>query len=270
LGEFAQEALPQVASLVAMVGSPSPVQKVTVRLLDEAGQTVGYLKYAEKARARERLRQEYVMLSALPEGVGPLPLKYAPMGNGEALLSTPVSGKPLPASLRPVDGVIKYLQALIVSSKVPLEDHPWVIALRERCDLDVDPWLETLAGRDWPVVIQHGDLTPWNMLRDAGGALGAVDWEYGAVESLPYLDLSHYVLQVSALIQGQDPPVAMERAAAYLTHERALELSNAEASAIVRLAAYDWLLKHVMEDGYRLDRPMQAWSRAVRGGAILA
>lgn len=266
LGEFAQDVLPRAASVAVLVGEPSPVQKMTARLWDSKGRILGYVKYAEQGPARKRLRQEHSVLVRLPAGVGPTPLKYGPVAGGEALISAPLSGKHPPATLPPSDEVSGFLRKLVMSPPLPLAVHPWVRNVRERSEMDVDPWLDALAGRDWPIAIQHGDLAPWNMLRGPEGALGAVDWEYGNLRSIPYLDLVHYVLQVSFLVLGWSPPKAVRYAVGRLTEQRGCGLRYGEARALIRLAAYDVYLKH-LEDGYARDPEVHDWLRAIWEGA---
>lgn len=262
-GEFVRSVAPEAASAAVLVGEPSPVQKATVRLWDAKGRIVGYLKYAEEKPARRRLLREHCVLSGLPAGLGPAPLKYGPLGGGEALVTTPLSGRHPPAKLPPTEEMHLFLRKLIVSAPVSLEDHPWVWAARRRSERDLDPWLEALSGRKWSVAVQHGDLTPWNVLRDADGALRAVDWEYGDLEGLPHLDLTHLLIQVSVLVYRWSPRKATEFAVACLAGGG---LGGTEARAMVRLAAYDVHLKH-REDGFARAPELQRWLRAVWEGA---
>jgi hypothetical protein len=262
LGEFVREVLPGSVSATVLVGEPSPVQKVTARLCDPKGRVLGYVKYAEKEPARRRLRQEYRVLSRLPDGVGPDPLKYGLLADGEALVSTPLLGRHLPANLTALDEVTGFLRKLVVSRPLPVEAHPWTRDIREKSEMDLGPWLEALSGRDWPVVIQHGDLAPWNVLQGPEGALGAVDWECGSLESMPYLDLTHYILQVSFLVLRWRPPKAIRFAVRHLTDQRGESISPAEARTLTRFAAYDIYLKH-LEDGYTRDAEVEEWLRAI-------
>jgi hypothetical protein len=259
-----QNKLPGLSSAVVLVGTPGPAQKITAQLRDGKGGVLGYLKYAEKEAARRRLRQECRMLSELPVGVGPELIKFGPMGDGEALLSSALSGDSLPTTLPPSEGLAELLNALIVSHPKPLEIHPWVRRLRSRGQPPgLDACLETLAGREWPVVIQHGDFAPWNLLRQPGsGTVGAIDWEYGTPEGLPHLDLAYYILQTSALIYRQDPLEASRYSAEHLVRQPALDLTGAEAQALTRLAAYDAYLKS-SEDGQPASAGLQTWRRRV-------
>jgi len=244
------------------VGTPGPAQKITAQLRDDNGGVLGYLKYAEKDAARKRLRQERQMLCSIPEGAGPELLKYGTMGNGEAMLTTPVSGKPLPATLPPAGDLTDFSTSL-APQPVPVAAHPWVRRIRERSTPELDIWFEALTGKEWSVTIQHGDFTPWNVLRRSDGTLGAIDWEYGTLEGFPYLDLAYYSLQTSALIYHRSPSRAAEYTAQYLAGHPRLALSNVEARALTSLAAYDAYRKF-QEDGHLPDtNHLQRWRRAV-------
>ncbi len=262
LGEFARDAMPQARSVAVLVGTPGPPQKFTARIFDERGGVLGYLKYAEKKVARKRLRQECHLLSNLPDGAGPDLLKFGPFGNGEALLTTTLVGEPVPATLHANGSLTTFLASLTVSPAVPLETHQWVGIIRDQPGPDVDPWLEALSGRSWPVVVQHGDFAPWNLLQRPGGSLGAIDWEYGTLEGFPHLDLAYYVLQVLALVQRQPPRKAAEYTAGYLARQPQLALNKEEARALTYLSAYDAYLKS-WQDGQPDDARLQAWRRRV-------
>jgi hypothetical protein len=259
LGEFVQDIFPLTASVVVLVGTPGPAQKITAQLREENGRVLGYLKYAEKVEARKRLRQERKMLSNLPDGAGPILLRYGTLGDGDGLLTTPLVGKALPATLPPEAGLSEFSSSLVVSPPVPVSVHPWFRHAREQGMPELDAWLEPLAGKEWPVTIQHGDFAPWNTLRRPDGTLGAIDWEYGALEGFPYLDLAYYVLQTAALIYHWSPPKAAQYAAEYLAGQQRFALSRAEGRALTSLAAYDAYRKF-QEDGHATDiAHLQRW-----------
>lgn len=264
LAEFCEAVLPQLTSAVVLVGTPGPAQGITVQLWDEKGRVLGYLKYVEKKAARFRLERERSVLRNLPSGIGPEPMKLGPLGRGEALLKSAIPGKTLTTTLPPLRDSIRLMDTLTVVGPVSLETHPWVLCMRER-GAPVD-WFEPLAGRRWPVVIQHGDFAPWNLLKDLDGVVRAIDWEYGTLEGFPYLDLIYYLLQTSALIHRHSPLEAARRAAGYLTGQPSFALSAAEARALVRLAAYD-AYQGSSESGELSGRALQAWRRAIWEGA---
>ena len=262
LAEFTEGMLSEVASVVVLTGTPSTAQHFTVQLWDEKGRVLGYLKYGESDAARMRLRREWFMIENIPPGVGPEALKYGDLGNGEALLKNALPGKPLPTSLPPPEALIDLLDSFVTLPAVSTDAHPWVRRIRQRGAPEVDAWLEPLAARKWPVAVQHGDFAPWNLLRAPDGRVMAVDWEYGALNGLPLLDLAYYLLQTLALIHREDPLAAARYTAAYLSGQPSLSLTDAEARALIRLAVYDAYLKS-LEDGQPPDSRLQEWRRAI-------
>lgn len=262
LGDFVRDAMPALTSVVVLTGTPGPSQKITAQLRDPKGRVLGYLKYAEKDQARRRLRQESRMLPRLPAGIGPELVKFGPMGNGEALLSGLLPGESLSPRLPPPEGLVGLLESFVVSDPTPLDAHPWVRRVRSLGGSGPDSWLAVLAGRNWPVVIQHGDFTPWNLIRSPESILGAIDWEYGTLEGFPYLDLAYYILQTSALIHRWEPRKALRCASEYLTRRPGLGLKALEAQALTRLAAYDAYWQS-SEDGQPEGTYLQGWRRRV-------
>ncbi|QIN84375.1 hypothetical protein GBA63_18310 [Rubrobacter tropicus] len=265
LRTFVQDAVPSLASVVILIGTPTPAQRMTAQLWDGNGRVIGYVKYAEKAAARRRMRQEWSVLQELPEKVGPKPLKYGPLGRGVALLTSPVAGRPPSPRPTPSDGWINLLESLLVSPPVPLERHPWVLCMREKSTPGFDNLLEPLASREWPVTVQHGDFVPWNLLEGREAGHRAIDWEYGTLQGFPYLDLVHYVLQVLGLLRRRAPEAAGRYVAAYLSQQGRLTLNENEARALTRLAAYDAYVKSV-EDGKSPDTGLQPWRKAIWEG----
>lgn len=262
LGEFSGEALPQMESVVVLAGTPGPAQMITAQLREGKGRVLAYLKHAGTEVSRRRLRQEWSMLCNLPFGVGPEPLKFGPMCDGEALLQRAVIGKAPRATLPPPKNIVDLLDSLVTAPGVPLEAHPWALRVRESGAPDVDAWLEPLSGRNWPVVAQHGDFAPWNLIIGSDGALRAIDWEYGDLEGFPYLDLAFYLLQTSALIYRRKPLEAARRTTEYLHQHPTLALNRAEAQAITSLAAYDAYQKS-SEDARSADAGLQDWRREI-------
>jgi hypothetical protein len=254
-------------SAVILVGTPGPVQKFTVRVLGERGEVLGYLKYAEKEAARKRLRHEHRMIRTIPSGAGPEALKFGPFEDGEALLITALAGKKLPTTFPPPVELKDLLASLVISQPVDFDAHPWVRLVREQRGADFEPWFEVLAKKSWPVVVQHGDFAPWNLLKRPGGAVCAIDWEYGVREGFPQLDLAYYILQVSALVHRRTPSKAVEYATTYMKRQPRLAVSSEEAHILTYVAAYDAYLKS--RDEGEPDHRLQMWRRAIGriGGA---
>lgn len=236
--EFVEDVLPKVASVVVLVGTSGPTQKVTLQLWNDR-QVVGYLKYGEKQTAQNRIKQEAEVLKALPHGLGPTLLKVEPFGEGLAVVLLPVFGEALGARLPLASNLISFVQNFPRSSPVVFEDHPWIKKMMSRyTDIPLS-CITPLAGRKWPVVFQHGDFAPWNILVKPNGSLKAIDWEYGTAEGFPFIDLAFFILQVGRLIYRLSPKHATSHAIKLLSRTQSLNLTQEEAQAVVYLCAYD-------------------------------
>lgn len=266
LREFVGDCLPATASVVLQIRPSGPRQKYTMELRDHVGTIIGYVKYARETWTRRRLEQEHAMLTCLPAGVGPSPLKFGDFGDGTALLVTPLAGRAPAAKLPPVPGVLEFVKSLEVSAPLALASHPYLRAIRERAGGWLDTILEDLAGKSWPVSLQHGDFVPWNLRRSQNGkGLSAFDWEYGIAEGFPYLDLAHFILQIAVLIYSWPPLKSAIYAARWLEAQPALGLTPRETRALVRLAMFDTYL-HEEEGGHPDNDPFQAWRRKIWRG----
>lgn len=76
--------------------------------------------------------------------------------------------------------------------------------------------IEALAGGDsgFPVVFQHGDPGPWNLLVTTSGEPAFLDWEAAEPEGTPLCDLFHFVrsygIRVSGAAGTNDPMRSFE------------------------------------------------------------
>ena len=76
--------------------------------------------------------------------------------------------------------------------------------------------IASLAGseNELPVVFQHGDPGPWNLLVTAGGEPAFLDWEAAEPEGMPLCDLFHFVrsygVRVSRAAGTTDPVRSFE------------------------------------------------------------
>jgi hypothetical protein len=257
LGEFIGDSLPATDSMVVQTRPPGPAQKFTIQLRDRGGAIIGYVKFGTSALARRRLTQEYAMLTRLPAGVGPIPLRFGDMGDGIALLLSRLCGRGITAKLPPSPDLLEFTKSLEVSAPVALDVHPYVRAMRERVGARLDAVLEDLAGRVWPVCLQHGDFAPWNLLRGRySDSISAFDWEFGSPHGFPYADLAYFILQVAFLVYSWPAVKSAIYATQWLDQQSTLDL--AEARALVRLAMFEAYML-AKDEGYPDDYPFQAW-----------
>lgn len=263
LGEFLTDVLPEARSVVMLIGSPGPARKITAELRDAAGSVVGYLKLATTDHAKRRLTHEREILGVLATGFGPTVLKSGAIGETEALLLAPIAGVPLAARSPPASDIVDFARSLPRSTSVSLSQHPWIRDVCGTCNApSLEDALADLDHRPWAVVFQHGDFAPWNLLRTTSGAIMALDWEYGAAEGFPYLDLCHFILQVAALVYHRSPGIAAAHATDWLEHRSGLDLTSPTAQALVRLAAFDaW--RKASQDSTPDDAALQPWRNAI-------
>lgn len=258
--EFVQDVFPKISSLVILVGTPGPTQKLIIQIWD-GNSVIGYLKFAQTPAARVRLEREHAVLLALPKGVGPEVLRFGEMGSGEGLLITPVSGKTVSTRLPPNDRVWDFVRALETSHTVSIDAHPWIQRLRLFYGDPVDLWIDRLSQRKWPISYQHGDLAPWNLFDASNRAVVAVDWEHGAIEGFPYVDIIHYYLQVSLLIYRRSPQKAKRLVMRFLSN-RLNSFNPYEIEALVNLSAFS-TFKQAEQDGHLEYSYYQTWRRAI-------
>lgn len=265
LTTLVEEMMPGATVDAVMIGMPGAGRKVIARLTDSRGQIVGYLKCAATAPARRALRHEHRLLGLLPPGAGPAPLRFETRGSVESLLLAPVSGKMLRATLPPPSDLSAFTNSLSTAISFDFRRHPWVRSVSHWRAPQVESSFAALAGRKWPVVVQHGDLAPWNVLRTHLGRLTAVDWEYGRSAGFPGLDLAQYLLQVACLCHRWSPGDSRDYAVRHLARDPWLRLSVSEAAAVVTLGAY-YVHQLATANGHGFSDPTQRWRQAVWEG----
>ena len=246
----------EVSAGVVLMGTPGPAQKLIVQLWGD-GLVLGYMKYGKTLIAKDRIEREHAVLSGLAQNLGPCPLKFAQFADGVAMIMSPVCGKQLPASLSSASLAKGLLNRMTLGVEHSVHEHPWIKRLSERYGHAL-PWLDALAGRTWPVVVQHGDFAPWNIFQDRSGILRAIDWEYGDLEGFPYMDRSFFVLQVGRLMNRWSP----ERAKDYAVSVLDRDLPRHQAEALIRLVALDTYNK-ALEDNNETDAPALRWWQTV-------
>ncbi len=257
--EFVHDRLPNLDSCVVLVGAPGPTQKLIVELWDR-DKIIGYIKYAEAPRARALLEREFCLLTRLPQEFGPAVKKYGPMGDGLALLTSPIQGQRLTSTLPISDQVLELLQTFETPDLRNLAIHPMLQFYQTPSHQCTHSWLDILSSREWPVTFHHGDFTPWNIICGENGKLVAIDWEYGHEEGFPLLDSIHYIFQIARLIYFWSPEKTKSYTMKILTQSKKYLLSSAEAEALIKLTAYqDFLVGS--EDGHSSTTPPQVWRK---------
>lgn len=256
---FVSDLFPDLCSMVGLIGTSGPTQKLTIELWDKH-RVIGYFKFAEKPAARLRLQQEQNILTSLPERLGPKSLKFGNLQEGLALVTTPLVGQRVFPSVAPPQKVLQLIRSFPQSKPQPMEQHPGCQMFSQTYGGEVEHWLRALADREWPVVFQHGDFAPWNLIQTSTGMINAIDWEYGNKEQLPFLDLAYYILQVGFFIFHW--PASNAKDYAIKTLSKTFGLTYKEAKAFVCLAMFQ-AFQEARKDGINSDAPLQLWRQAI-------
>jgi hypothetical protein len=183
-----------------------------------------------------------------------------------------------------------YLEALQISAEgFEVDEHPAIVRLREQVvirDLQFpgadsqafEKMIAPLRTQKWPVVIQHGDFAPWNVLRISEGRmlkaedlsppsvvghqlseLCAIDWEEGTAEGFPYFDLIYYVLQTAFLVHKWSPEKAFKYARTAL-EGRGIDKNR--GCSLIRLAMLDAYIRFGCCAADK-DNPLQQFRLAI-------
>lgn len=296
---FIDDVLPGISHTAVLIGTSGPHQKIVVQLW-RGSELAGYLKVAATSGAGKKIHSEVAVLERLPQGLGPRLLKVGELDGHPAMMMSPVMGTMLPARLpeaTDIRGLMLevrgYLDQLKLSDTLfEMDCHPAILRIRKLISADggmssdlrppnsdfLDSLLEPLRTQKWPVVIQHGDFAPWNVLRTAvmngqkstispeisrskksedGGLLFAIDWEEGTAEGFPHFDLIHYVSQTAALVEKWTP----EQCARYMMQSFP-DLDESTRRAVIKLGLVaSWLMLRRSLDGHHwiLDWKQKAW-----------
>jgi len=251
------------------IGPTCAARKWLIRVPDASGKPAAFIKWGISDSACRRIVREHGILCALPKGLGPLPTRVGPLNGGTALCLRPIIGQSLARYIPRIRArLANFLEGLAIRTPVAIDEHSGFAALAENAPPPVLAWIEQLADQPWPVVIHHGDLTPWNLIDvssdrlDWGGRLMAVDWEYASLSGAPFLDVAHFYLQIAAISKKLGPAAAVAFTVARLMRQPWPDLSQTHAVALTALTAYAaW--RRALDDGDGADEPMQRWHRTI-------
>lgn len=278
---FAAAGLPIDLRLFISVGTPGPTQKVTVLLVDPAGQRRAIMKLAVEPQAEERVRHEAQMLRFM---AGRMPGKVVPALLGEfetsfgwvavqsvvptrgvgnkltgrhwQLLSSLLTETTTSISASLANGRILHRWDQLRSSVgLSLEEHRLVAAVAARLADDVAP----VQGS-----IVHGDFAPWNIGLGADGSeLSLFDWEYGDECGLPMLDVIHFVLRTGILVEGLHGEALLDSVDEAMGRPAAADYQCRAGVRASDLGAYviQYLLLQLVKEG---EQHQQAKSKELR------
>ena len=243
--------------LDAIVGTPGPTQSILVRYVEPSSGkpcAVAKVMVSRDDFASERIEVESNALQ--DPRVNRLVPRHREIGvvEGHHYLVTDFVSGPSISSRR---GIREAAEALGFQKRnaeiVDIQEHPWVQRALQRV-----PWLkkECLVGR-FGVTRTHGDFAPWNILKQRGGNLALIDWEFSEPDGVAGVDLAHYLLVTKQLLSRQDPRIAVKSTATELSD---LEGCNSdEGRTLMVLAATSVLMR---EQNISPNDKSDFWSKA--------
>lgn len=208
-----------------LTGGQRSINKVVGLRLDAGGEATAVVKFARVEAADEALEREAAALRAIEAehpglcGV-PRVLEEGMRAGRRALAESAVHGKPLidrldPDSFEELAGsVTSWLIELAQGGEAQSPDVWWerLVGARLRAfERDFAQVLpaglparleETLAALGpLPLVPEHRDCSPWNVVLD-GGEPGLHDWESAELRGLPGLDLAYFLANCAFVLDG--------------------------------------------------------------------
>lgn len=257
-----RDVLPEIEAVSLLIGAEGPAQSVILQAWGNS-RAIAYAKYAESPVALRRLYHEHELLCSIPAGVGPEVLALGAWGQGALMVTEAIGGKQLGAR-PPVARRFKRLIETLTyhGTDFAIDRHPWIMEQISNAPTGVQRSIESLARKKWPVVYQHGDLTPWNVLDSGHGGIRTIDWEYGTLQGFPYIDIAHYCLQSSYFIRDWSPTRARRSTVRYLSQPNWPGLDQSEAQSIVTLAAH-YASAQAGLDGVPTRTRLEVWRRSV-------
>lgn len=219
---------PHTASCIMLTGGRSPLNKVVVLLFadDEAEPRLA-LKFARVPESVPALEREALALTAVAERSlatrAEIPSVVFNGGNRglRILAETPVTGLAVSTTLTPE----RYpkIAARVAELLASFAGHAPLSPPRSWWDRLIEPVLTDFAGRfcdvpeigavdsirrrlmdlpALPLVPEHRDCSPWNVLLTREDQLALLDWESAEPAGLPALDLIYFLSNASFLLDG--------------------------------------------------------------------
>jgi Phosphotransferase enzyme family len=210
-----------------LTGGGRSINKVVGLPFEAAGQAPRYVvKFARVAEAEAGLEREASMLRTIEAERPALPGVPHLLASGRrvgrlAIAETAIDGRPLLSALTPrtfPELAMKLNEWLIslAGNEKPRPRSEWwarlMTAPLEGFEQRFAPVAEAgtparareLLERlpDLPLVCEHRDCSPWNVLLTANGEPALLDWESAEPHGLPGLDLVYFLANAAFVIEG--------------------------------------------------------------------
>lgn len=196
LGRSLQGGGMEVAAL--LLGNPRQEERRAVALA-EGGQA-RVIKLGVGRQAVEAIGREADFLEHHRDGRPEIPeLRSRSQGDGWASFAIDF----LPPAAQPAGlaEVVAILDGWWCGAPLAFRELPGWRRVKEAGAVLPPETLEVLADLELQPARVHGDLAPWNVLRDGRGQPVLIDWENGRRADVPCWDLVHYLFQQLVLVE---------------------------------------------------------------------
>lgn len=224
LADHLEQVLGQPVRFALGIGSARVNRKPVLELFDRDGRRLGFAKVGLGPVACESVLTEAAALPALRaldgSGIAVPRLIGCPEWRGAPVLvmsTVPAAGTVLGRDRRHVPTAwMRTFEHRFAEPARPLGELPWWGAVtarlarlshgedRETAVRCAEALLERAGDRPLPLSAWHGDWTPWNMARHAGG-LSLWDWERFETGVPAGLDPIHYCVNLHTVAAGETP-----------------------------------------------------------------
>lgn len=221
-----EDIAPEPDAALLLTGGQRSINKVVGLRLDAAGEAAAVVKFARVEAADEALEREAAVLRAIETGHPglrgvPRVLSEGRRTGRRALTESVVQGAPLIGRLDSENfeelagSVTSWLIELAQGgdARAPSEWWERLVGTRLRAfELDFSQVLpaglpsrleqDLAALGPLPLVPEHRDCSPWNVVVVDGGEPGLHDWESAEPCGLPVLDLAYFLANCAFVLDG--------------------------------------------------------------------
>jgi len=201
---------------IVYVGTPGPQQKAVVTLVSpDSGKPQAIMKVALGDCAQASLLREAIILKKLADtDIPALPALLAVEEDYSRTWQTVIDGRLTSRKLTQehIDWLLQLPrsektttlseQLQLFQQSLKLQKTPWSNQQKQA----VSSATKLIQGEHvLPLVLVHGDFTPWNLKFQKDQRIGAIDWEDAQFEGLPLWDLCHFFLMQAHLFKEKNP-----------------------------------------------------------------
>lgn len=190
-------------AVAILAGNPnSKGRRFVCLIMDEKAEPKAVVKIGLSQTARNLIRREYGVLSAIP-GSTPGVARARSLFETDELSAVVLDRNPGVSPSKPTpEQIFNFLRGWISEEEPsPVFDFPQIRQMRE---LFPEPLVmrlqESLRRCMARTVLSNGDFAPWNIREDHTGQWTVLDWERGELRAVPTWNWFHFFLQEQVLV----------------------------------------------------------------------